>query len=560
MGETTSTIASSNVLSAADVQGMLAAAMETIHRHRAEVDALNVFPVPDGDTGANMTLTMQSAWKEMTGRGEENTGRLLRAFAMGAIRGARGNSGVILSQILRGMAESVGELPRLDAATLARAFRQGEKTAYQGVMQPVEGTILTIIRAIADASEHAAALSDDIIFLLESSLSKAQETLAQTPQMLPVLQQAGVVDAGGQGLVYILEGMTRYMRGETVAETTIPTTPAEPQPQIDELGDEWGYDIQYLIYNARPDEEAIRRRLTELGGESIVVGRAGSITKVHVHGDDPGPFLSYGASLGHLDDIVVENMTLQTLRRRGEWRDDGPVQDAGEDAADAKAHREQYCSNVVAVAPGEGFARVFESLGACQVVPGGQTMNPSTEDLLQALERVPEPEVILLPNNKNIIPAARQAAALSDKEVHVVETRTPPQGVSAMFAFNPELGAAENASQMQAMAAQVHTIEVTTAVRDARINGVQVNEDNAIALLDGELCYAGADATQAALQVIDLLAERAEMDVITIYYGQPATEEAAQKLAAILLKRHPDVEVEALSGGQPHYHYIISVE
>jgi DAK2 domain fusion protein YloV len=541
-------------LNALDVRGMLGAALEVLRQHRDEVDALNVFPVPDGDTGANMTMTMQSAWKEIEGGAFDHAGTLFRAFAMGAIRGARGNSGVILSQILRGMSDALGDLPEFDARSLARAFRQGQKIAYQGVMQPVEGTILTIIRVVADASEHAVALNDDIGFLLETSLSKAREALAQTPEMLPVLKQAGVVDAGGQGLVYIIEGMTRYALGETI-ETAL-RAPAAPAPHLETLGEEWGYDIQYLIYNAKPDENAIRQKLTELGGESIVVGRAGNITKVHVHGEDPGPFLSYGASLGHLDDLVVENMTLQTLRRRGEWDENGPV---AADAAGEEASSE-HCSNVVAVAPGEGFARVFRSLGACQVVAGGQTMNPSADDLLQALERVPKSEIILLPNNKNIIMAAKQAAELSDKDVYVVETRTLPQGVAAMFAFNPDMAAAENVRQMQAMSVHVHTIQVTTAVRDAHIDGVAVAENNAIALVDGKLCCTGDDPDEAALRAIASLEEEEESDVITLYYGQPGSEERAQALARALEERYPDVAVDVLSGGQPHYDYIISVE
>jgi dihydroxyacetone kinase-like predicted kinase len=281
--------------------------------------------------------------------------------------------------------------------------------------------------------------------------------------------------------------MTYTLTGEARPLPSVPLTPAV-RPRAEALPEEWGYDIQYLVYNARPDEESIRHKLIELGGESIVVGRAGPVTKVHVHGEDPGPFLSYGASLGHLDDVVVENMTLQTLRRRGEWDEEGGTATTAEtdEAAD------ELCSNVVAVAPGEGFARLFKNLGACQVVAGGQTMNPSTEDLLQAVEQVPESQVIILPNNKNIIMAAKQAAELSDREVYVVETRTLPQGVAALFAFNPELGAAENARLMQSMATQVSTIEVTIAVRDANIDGVAVSEGEAIAMLDGHLCCTGS--------------------------------------------------------------------
>ena len=535
-------------------------ALEALHRRRAHVDALNVFPVPDGDTGTNMTLTMQSAWKEVQRMEEEHAGRILRAFAMGAIRGARGNSGVILSQILRGMADAVGELPALEANDVARAFRQGQKTAYKGVMQPVEGTILTIISAIAGASEHAVALRNDIAFLFETSLEKAKETLEQTPNMLPVLKHAGVVDAGGQGLVYLLEGMTAYVLGADVEAPGDASMIQGVASRLQDLGDEWGYDIQFLIYHATSTEEEVRKGLIELGGESIVVGRIDNIIKVHVHGDDPGPFLSFGVSLGRLDDIVVENMTLQTLRRRGEWTEDGPMAALEQRMPSSHEMTDEHCVNVIAVTPGDGFARVFRSLGACEVVSGGQTMNPSTQDLLLALEKTPEAEVILLPNNKNIVLAAHQAAELSQKQVYVVETITLPQGIAAMFAFNPTLTAAENARQMQAMSAQVHTIEVTTAVRDATIHGVAVSEHSAIAVLNGELCCAGEDPQEVTLRAISLLEDQEESEIITIYYGQPSTEQQARQLVQRLKTRYPHTEIDLLWGGQPHYHYIISVE
>ena len=542
------------ILDARAVRDMLGAAFVVLRQHKDEVNALNFFPVPDGDTGSNMAMTVESAWTEIADAEASRAGTLLRRFALAAIRGARGNSGVILSQIFRGMADAIADCQVIDAPALARALRQGQQAAYQGVMQPVEGTILTIMRAIADAGERAAARNKDITFLLESALAQAQETLAQTPEMLPVLKQAGVVDAGGQGLVYLLEGMTRFLRGEpiTAANTTIAT--ATQQAHLHVLGDEWGYDIQFLIYDAQADAATIRHRLDELGGNSIVVGGTGSVIKVHVHGDDPGPFLSYGASLGQMDDIVVENMTLQTLRRRGEGKDESTPEKEETVLAD------DFCTNVVAVAAGDGFARVFRSLGVCQVVAGGQTMNPSIEDLLHAVSHLDAAEVIILPNNKNIILAAQQAAQLCDKTVHVVETRTLPQGVAAMVAFNPELDAGKNARQMQAMAMQVRTIEITTAVRDAHINGVEVQEQSAIALVDDELCCAGQDVNEVALQALASLLAEEEADVITLYDGLPAEDKLVQQLVQQIKKRYPEMDVERIWGGQPYYHYIISVE
>ncbi|HHB90608.1 MAG TPA: DAK2 domain-containing protein [Anaerolineae bacterium] len=540
-----------------ELKGMLAASLENLRAHQEEVNALNVFPVPDGDTGTNMALTMQAAWNAIEGRESDHAGEMMQAAAHGAILGARGNSGVILSQIFRGMADVLAPLASIDAHALARAFRQGQKVAYQGVMQPVEGTILSIIRAIAEASEHAAALSSDIRFLLTSSLAKARETLAQTPDMLPVLREAGVVDAGGAGLVYLLEGMTHALVGEALPAA--PTASITP-PRLESVPEEWGYDIQFLVYDAPADEATIRQKLIELGGESIVVGKSGRVTKVHVHGENPGPFLAYGASLGPLDDIVVENMSIQTWRRQGLWPEAGSGQGLSAEAPMALVEEKEWCVPVVAVVPGEGFAQVFRSLGVCYLVTGGQTMNPSTEELLQAIDRVPQQEVILLPNNKNILMAARQAAELAEKAVYVVASRTVPQGIAALFAYNPEASVAENAAAMHRAMADVHTIEVTEAVRAAAIDGVQVRKGQFLALRDGALCCTGDDPIQVALQAVEDILSREEDEVVTIYYGAPASETQAQALAQTIESRFPEVEVQVIPGGQPHYHFIISVE
>ncbi len=555
MTEGTTTTLEPNALDGRQLKAMLYGALENLRQHQQEVDALNVFPVPDGDTGANMTLTMQSAWREIENLTTSHVGTIMKAASHGAIRGARGNSGVILSQIFRGMAEIMEPLDVLDAPSLARAFRQGQKVAYHGVMHPVEGTILTIIRAIADASEHAVALSQDIAFLLTISLDKARDTLQQTPDMLPVLKEAGVVDAGGAGLLYLLEGMAKVALGKPVllAEPQADASPSTPN--LNTLADEWGYDIQFLVYDAPENEEEIRKKLVEMGGESIVVGRAGRITKVHVHSDNPGPFLAYGAALGQLDDIVVENMTLQTLRRKGLWQEDASL--FAPHAAQQASH---HCADIIAVAAGDGFAKVFRSLGACEVVAGGQTMNPSTDDLVRAIERAPGDEVILLPNNKNIIMAAHQATQLSSKKVFVIESKTLPEGIAALLAYNPQLSIAENAAIMQTALSEVHTIEVTRAVRQATLHGVGVQQDQAIALIDGRLCCAGEGPEEVALQALASILEADHFDVITIYFGQPIGEERAQQLGDQIQNRYPDLEVEVVEGGQPHYHYIISVE
>ncbi|NOZ50892.1 MAG: DAK2 domain-containing protein [Chloroflexi bacterium] len=542
---------------------LMGAGFSWLKQHSQIVNALNVFPVPDGDTGTNMVLTMQAAWKEASARTSTAANEITQAFAQGAIRGARGNSGVILSQILRGIAEQLHESQEIDAKGLAKALKQARETAYKGVIKPVEGTILTVIREAADACEHAAALDPDLRFVLASTLTKAKQALDNTPNLLPILKKAGVVDAGGQGLYYLLEGMLKVVNGIPLPmpeQVTSETQTAMPPPDLHDIGEEeWGYDIQYLVYGDHLDETQIRQALLDMGGESVVVGQSGSIVKVHVHSADPGPFLSYGASLGHLDDIVLEDMTLQTLRRKGEW-DDSKLQLVSPSIPALPRITEHECLGVVAVASGPGLARVFESLKVCAVVRGGQTMNPSIEDLLQAAESLAQDEVIVLPNNKNVILAAQQAAQLAHKQVHVVATRSMPEGIAAMLAYHPGAGIEQNLAAMKAAAASVHTIEVTTAVRDAEFDHVSVQKGDLIGLVDGQLVSKGDDHLQVALAALALADADEESELISIYYGADVSTEAAEKLMEQLQEALPDFEIELHAGGQPHYDYIISVE
>lgn len=563
-------------LDGADLLAMIGAGFAWLKQHGHIVNALNVFPVPDGDTGTNMVLTMQAAWKaalealhvtpDADSLPENASADLVaKSLASGAVRGARGNSGVILSQILRGFAEHVRGHVEIDASTLAAALHQAKETAYKGVLKPVEGTILTVIREVSEAGGHAAAISDDIRFIFRTITQKAQQALANTPNLLPVLKQAGVVDAGGQGLYYLLEGMSKYLGGERVPAPDRVTMgeaatvgPIPPQPDLSGFQDEWGYDIQYLIYGAQMEEEAIRTRLLELGGESVVVGRTGSVIKVHVHGQDPGPFLSFGASLGQLDDIVLENMTLQTLRRKGQWREDAPPAPA--EATSAAPVYGPECPPVVVVVSGEGLRRVFASLGVCAFVNGGQTMNPSAEELAQAAERLPGEEVIILPNNKNIILAARQAADLSHKRIHVVETRSLPQGIAAMLAFNAHAAMEQNVRNMTRAAQAVKTGEITTAVREACFDDTEVKPGDIIGLYDGQLVCRGDTPEEAIYRLLERMDAEGEAEIFTLYYGQPVTPAQAETLRAALAARYPDRVIEMLAGDQPYYHYLIAVE
>lgn len=558
----------------ADLLHMAGAGYAWLKQHTHIVNALNVFPVPDGDTGTNMVLTMHAAWKSAVEVKSESIDAVVQALAHGAVRGARGNSGVILSQILRGWAEILRGHAVMDVALFAAAMRQGKDTAYKGVMKPVEGTMLTVMREAAEASGHAAAITTDLRFVIETSLVKAQEALANTPNLLPVLKQAGVVDAGGQGLCYVLEGMAKHLRGEHVLfpdQTAVPAptptmaatvVPNASTPNLDALTQtEWGYDIQYLVYNEAVDENAIRQHLLDMGGESVVVGRAGPVLKVHVHSGDPGPFLSYGASLGHLDDIVLENMTLQTLRRKGEWTDGSPLPGsptAGTDVA-ARDYGSE-CPAIVAVVSGEGLRKVFESLGVCALVSGGQTMNPSTEELLLAAERLPQDDVIILPNNKNIILAAKQAATLAAKRLHVIETWSIPQGIAAMLGFNPTVGVEQNVRAMSRSAKNVRTGEVTTAVREVQFDGVRVRPGDIIGLMDDELVCKGETPNSVVQQLLDLMNPDGEAEIFTFYFGEPVSVDEAQALRQQLETSLPNQVIEFLPGGQPHYHYLISVE
>jgi len=525
-----------------------------LRQHQEEINALNVFPVPDGDTGTNMVLTMQSAWEEVASVNENNVGKVAHRVAHGALMGARGNSGVILSQIWRGMARHLDNKEWLTAADLAAALEEGVRTAYKGVIRPVEGTILTVAREAAEEATLAAARTTDLSAVLERAVRRAWDALARTPDLLPVLAEAGVVDAGGQGLCVILEGMMRALRGEVmgepaaVAATAVsPAFAAEAVPE-----EEYGYDVQFLIVGQNLDVEAIRRDIDAMGTSTLVVGDSETV-KVHVHVPDPGVPLSYAVRLGSLRDVVVEDMQAQYrefVRAREQARPAPAVMVAGAPSREV---------GVIAVVSGDGLEKVFMSLGASAIIPGGQTMNPSTEEILRVVEGLPTPKVVILPNNGNIILAARQAQELSRKEVVVVPTRSIPQGVAALLAFNHQAGLEENAEAMVRAASEVHTGEVTTATRDAMLNGVQVRQGQIIGLQDDQLVVSGNTVDE----VVEVLLDRmgvASLEIVTLYYGADVRQEEAEALAARLQEKYPDQTFEVVYGGQPHYFYILSAE
>jgi len=531
-----------------ELKQALMAGSAWLEHHVEMINALNVYPVPDGDTGTNMLLTMQAALRELANLPDDEAGSVAQAVAQGALMGARGNSGVILSQIFRGLAHRLQGLARFDALILAEAMREASHTAYRGVIKPVEGTILTVIREVAEVAQRVAAERNDLRYLMEQMVAEAKRSVARTPRLLPVLAEAGVVDAGGQGLFVILEGMLRYMRGE-MTELAADTEAAVGRRAPTSEG-RWGYDVQFILRGKDLDVEAIREAIAGMGNSALVVGDS-TMVKVHVHSTEPGTPLNYGARLGSLSDIIVENMDEQYQEFITQMP---PVQ-----ATAAMRPEPASPIGVVAVAAGEGMTRVLKSLGAGVVVHGGQTMNPSTEELLEAVESLDAEEVILLPNNPNVILAAQQAQQLSTKRVHIVPTETLPQGVSALLAFNYQADLETNIQAMERARKEVQTAEVTFAVRPAQVNGVQVDEGQVIGLLDGELTACGSDLDQVVLEMLQQMSAQ-DKEIITLYVGEDVSLPQAEALADLIRERYPEQEVELVESGHPHYPYILSVE
>lgn len=570
---------------------VLMAGAAYLERHKEQVNVLNVFPVPDGDTGTNMTLTLNAARRELEGEVPESIGEVAQRVARGVLLGARGNSGVILSQFLRGLALGLAGMRSAGPAELARALAKATETAYRAVIKPVEGTMLTVSKGASDRALRAAAAGADLAGVLEAAVKGAEEALARTPRLLPVLAKAGVVDAGGQGLVFFLTGMLRAVRGEFAAEE--PHAAASPQSVVDEVlhgvitHEEvtLPYCTEFLIRGRHIPGDIVRARIGELGDSLLVVGD-GDLVKVHVHTDHPGRVLEIALEYGELLDIKIDNMqeqnrraAEQAARRRGHDdghapRPAGPGRETGGGAAAWAAHGEsgpaaasvtatanRTRSGVVAVAPGPGWETLLQSLGAARVISGGQTMNPSAAELLEAIEAVEADDVIVMPNNSNIIFAARQARELTSKRVHIVETRSAPQSVAALMAYNPEGDPAAVAAEMAQAAAQLRTVEITYAVRDSNAFAGGIKAGDILAIIDGEIRVVDSDLHSTVLKALEqLLDDGAEAPLISIYYGADVSEDDAHALAERVRARWPQSEVEIFAGGQPVYYYILSVE
>jgi DAK2 domain fusion protein YloV len=521
----------------------LEASTAWLERHVATINALNVYPVPDGDTGTNMLLTMRAALEELNNSPAQSASVVAHAVSYGALMGARGNSGVILSQLFRGLARSLDKKETFTALELAQAMKEASAMAYKGVIKPVEGTILTVARESADAATAAAEEKNDLLYVLERTVAEARHSVARTPSLLSVLAEAGVVDAGGHGLFVILEGALRLLQGRAVE--AVPELAAAVDLKVFE-GEEYGYDTEFIIQGENLSIEEIRQAMVTMGDSVLVVGDSRTV-KVHLHTDEPGTPLNYAARWGSLKDIVIENMQEQYQEFIRSQAPPSPIVEELSDIA------------LVVVAPGAGLARVFESLGANAVVPGGQTMNPSTQEILKAIESLNAEKVIVLPNNSNVIMTARQAGELTRKEVVVVPTKTIPQGISSVLAFNYQADLETNAQMMERATHGVRTAEITTATRDARINGVNVEEGGIIGLLDGELTASGHTLEEVVQEMLRQM-KADEQEIITIYYGEGIASTEAERLADEIRAGCPGQEVEVVDGGQPYYHYILSAE
>ena len=516
---------------------------------------LNVFPVPDGDTGTNMLLTIKSAVKEMNLVEGSSISKVGEALSRGSLKGARGNSGVILSQIFRGFYSGITDKETIDASEFAEALGKGVITAYRAVMKPQEGTILTVSRAVAEGAAKCVKRSDDLIEVMEQALNDGDDMLEQTPEMLEVLKQAGVVDAGGAGLLFIYRGYLKALKGEKPLGTYDDIISANESTGTSAAGSmdaeiEFGYCTEFFINNLidTVNQDDIIRLTTRLQqiGDSVVVVYDNDLVKIHVHSEMPGKILQYALRLGSLSDIKVDNMREQHTSILG----------IESNSKEMKLHVK---SAVIAVAAGEGLKAIFKDLGAANFVEGGQTMNPSTEDLLRAVEDANADNVIILPNNSNIIMAAQQVVDIAECNVKVVLTKTIPQGVAAMLGYEPDAEIEKNYDGMSSMIGDVITGHVTYAVRDSTFDGRKIKKNDIMGLVDREISVICNDIDKCTMDVIEKMIHE-DAEIITLFYGEETKKEDADKLAVKLSEKYKDIDFEVYNGGQPLYYYIISVE
>lgn len=537
------------------VKSLAQAGFAWLEANKQSVNALNVFPVPDGDTGTNMVLTMKAAIEEIKNLPEQKAGKVLEALAKGALMGARGNSGVILSQLWRGFSRAIDGKEVMDAKDLARAFAEARDTAYKGVVRPVEGTILTVAKDMAAAAEKAAAEGADPIQLLEAVLRGADESVKRTPELLPILKEAGVVDSGGKGLFFLMEGMLRWVRGLQVrsAESIIaPIASLNLESSMEAVEEGQDYEV---VVDFRPHAPLDLKQFygdLEKMGTSIQVGEGDGMYRMHIHVPTEKRYepIDYTMGLGTVTNVAIENLMAQMDEISAKAKGKGeytvrPIA-AGQIA-------------VVAVAPGAGIARHFADLGVAAIIEGGQTMNPSTADILKSFENLPTDKVVILPNNKNIAMAAKSAAEISAKQTEVLATTSVAQGLAAMLVWDPKGDLAAVTTEMKKAIARVQTGEITTATRSVEIDGVKVKDGQIIGLHNGKLKVAAADVEKASLKLLKEIGFE-KMEVMTMFYGEEVEPEVAESVATTIRKTYPNQEIEVQEGGQPHYQFIFAIE
>ncbi|MCR5677961.1 MAG: DAK2 domain-containing protein [Agathobacter sp.] len=542
---------------------MFLAGAKNLDSKKEWINELNVFPVPDGDTGTNMSMTIMSAAKEVAAIEEPTIASLSKAISSGSLRGARGNSGVILSQLFRGFCKVIKEYDELDVRILNDACQKAVATAYKAVMKPKEGTILTVAKGAADKAAELADETDDIVFYMDAVIKEADRVLDLTPEMLPVLKQAGVVDSGGQGLMQVLKGAYDALIGKEI-DYSLEETPSAGKVAVEDQPEEeikFGYCTEFIIMLNKPltnKEEAEYKAYLESIGDSIVVVADDDIVKTHVHTNDPGLAIQKALSHGALSRIKIDNMREEHQEKL--IKDAQKLAESQKQEAAAEPEMPHKDMGIITVSIGEGLNEIFRGLGVDYIIEGGQTMNPSTEDMLTAISKVNADHIFILPNNKNIIMAANQAASLTeDKEIIVIPTTTVPQGITALVNFIPDRSASENKATMEEEISLVKTGQITYAVRDTEIDGKVIKQDDYMGIGDKSILSVGTDLMATTLEMVDQMVDE-DSAIVSIYYGSDMDEEAANEVAAKIEEQYPDLEVEVNDGGQPIYYYIISIE
>jgi len=538
------------------LQVMFKCAAERLEENKDEVNSLNVFPVPDGDTGTNMLLTMKSALKQALTIEKNNTALVAQAASQGSLMGARGNSGVILSQLFRGFASGIAEKDNINPKTLAMALKSAADTAYKAVMKPTEGTILTVARECGEFAISNCDKYEDLSLFLDDIIKHGNIILDKTPDMLPVLKQAGVVDAGGKGLIYLLSGMHSALSDENRSLVTITKEESKEiveiktRPSIDTDNIEFGYCTEFMINTSFSEIEDFRDDISIFGDSLLVVGGEGLI-KVHIHTNNPGKVLEKALTLGDLSDIKIDNMRYQ--------HEEVLLKDELLGLAKESEDLEEKNYSIIAISVGEGIDALFKDLNVDVIVSGGQTMNPSTEDILSAIDKTNSKNVIILPNNSNIILAAEQTKHLSSRNISVLPTKSIPQGLAALIALDEELDIEENIKRMTESIENVQTGQVTFAVRDTEFNGSSIKKDDIIGLSDKDILSSGSDITEVSLNLLNHLISD-ETSIITIIYGSDVSEDDANSLADKVTSEYGDIDIELVYGGQPLYFYLFAVE